>query len=273
VATPDIPDIPVIRGRIPNPWEKEYRELQHYESGQAESDAQSRSTGAAEPWEEVIRQSEPSAFPAVARLMADPSLTARIKGTVIDVGAGTCFFSAELSKRADVERVYAVDLSEKFLTTVGARVLRHFGARLEKIQFVASDFNDIPLPAATVDAAFLFASIHHSLAPIKTLQEVARLVKPGGTIFILENPKSVMGIRKAREVALALSDDVSEVTYTRGELEYLIATANVGRCETIRFDVLSRPGPRRWIRAAVRLVGLEDVILNPPNYLFVITRK
>ncbi len=265
--------IPVIRGRLPNTWEREYREFQHYETGQAESEAKLMGGAAAEPWVEVIRTHEPSAFPAVERLLADERLRARIKGSVIDVGAGTCFLSAKLSRLPEVEKVFAVDLSEKFLTSTGARVLEHFGAAMEKMTFVATDFNEIPLPAASVDTAFIFAAIHHSLSPIKTLQEVARVLKPGGTLLILENPKSVIGIRSARLESLALSREVTEIAYTRGELEYLVANANIGHCEVLRWDVLSRPGLRRWVRTIVRVIGLEDVLINPPNYLFVVTRR
>ena len=111
--------------------------------------------GAAEPWVEVIRQFEPSAFPAVSRLLAHPDLSARIRGTVIDVGAGTCFLSAKLSRLAAVERVYPIDLSEAFLTSTGARMLQHFDAAVDKVTFVATDFNEIPLPDASADAAFI----------------------------------------------------------------------------------------------------------------------
>lgn len=265
--------IPVIRGRMPESWEGEYKEFQQYDSGKAEANAREVGGDAVEPWVEVIKAYEPSAFPAVERLLADAGLRSRIKGIVIDVGAGTCFLSAKLSQLAEVERVYPIDLSEKFLTTTGARVLAHFGAVESKITFVATDFNNIPLPAASADAAFVFASIHHSLSPIKTLQEVGRVVKPGGAIFILENPKSVIGIRKARLASFALSAENTEIAYTKAELEYLIVNANIGACDVIRWDVLSRPGPRRWIRTIARALGLEDILLNPPNYLFVITRR
>ena len=264
--------IPVIRGRQLDAWDGEYKEFQSYDSGKADADAGAIGGAADEPWINVIHAYEPSAFPAVERLLADPALVAKIRGTVIDVGAGTCFLSAKLSRLSAVDKVYPIDLSEKFLTTTGARILQHFGAATEKVTFVASDFNDIPLAPASADAAFVFSSIHHSLSPIKTLQEVGRVVKPGGTVFILENPKSVIGIRKARQEMFGLSAQNTEIAYTRAELEYLILNANIGRCDVLRWDVLSRPGPRRWLRTAIRALGLEDILLNPPNYLFVITR-
>ena len=265
--------IPVIRGRLPETREKEFKEFQHYDSGRADEEAIKLTGDVEEPWLEIIRTHEPSMFPATERLLADAGLMARIKGSVIDVGAGTCFLTGKLSQLTAVEHVYAIDLSETFLKTIGTRILKHVGALTEKITFVATDFNHIPLLAASADTAFIFAAIHHSLSPIKTLQEVGRVVKPGGTIIIMENPKAVTKIRSARRESLALSTETTEICYTIGEFEYLIACANIGPCEVIRWDVLSRPGPRRWIRTVVRALGLEHVILNPPNYLFVISRK
>ena len=82
-----------------------------------------------------------------------------------------------------------------------------------------------------------------------------------------------MGIRRSRQRMLDLSSQNTEIAYTRAELEYLIANANVGALDVRRWDVLSRPGPRRWVRHVLRWCGLEDVLLNPPNYLFIITRR
>lgn len=267
-------NIPIIRGKVPAPGDGEYGEMRHYASGGAQSDADAVGGGSAEPWIDVIRKYEPSAFPATERLLADEVLRARIKGTAIDVGAGTCFLTAKVSQLPSVDHVYAIDMSEEFLTSTGTRILEHFNAEPGKVTFVASDFNAIPLPDAFADTAFIFAAIHHSLSPIKTLQEVARVVKPGGTIFILENPVSVLKIRQVRRYFLSLSrtGNVTEIAYTRRELEYVIDNAKIGDWEAHTWDVLGRPGPRRWIRHLLRALKLEDILLNPPNYLFAIRR-
>lgn len=267
-------DIPIIRGKIPAPGDGEYGEMKHYASGGAQADADLVGGAAAEPWIEVIKKYEPSAFPATERLLAHDKLRALIKGTVIDVGAGTCFLTARISQLPAVDHVYAIDMSEEFLTSTGARILKHFQAAAGKVTFVASDFNAIPLPDASADTAFIFAAIHHSLSPIKTLQEVARVVRPGGTIFILENPVSVLKIRHVRRYLLSLSrtGNVTEIAYTRGELEYVIDNAKIGDWTAHTWDVLGRPGIRRWIRHLFRALKLEDILLSPPNYLFVIKR-
>lgn len=257
---------------MPDPWEKEFQEQALYASGRADAEARAVAGDADEPWLNVINTHEPGAFPSIHRLLADPELRPRIRGTVIDVAAGTCILSAELSRLPEVTQVYALDLSEEFLTGTGARMLTRANAVEEKLTFIASDFNDIPLPAASVDAAFIFAAIHHSLSPIKTLQEVGRILKPGGTLFILENPASVVSIQQRRRESLALSTETTEIVYTLDEFKYMIANANIGPCDVRVWDVLSRPGPRRWVRTIARRLGVEHIVLPPPNYLFVITR-
>ena len=155
--------IPVIRGRLPGPGQKEFLEFQQYDSGRADQAAAKLGSGAEEPWLEVINQHEPSALPAIDRLLSDAAILTRIRGRVIDVGAGTCLLSARLSQLPAVESVYALDLSERFLTSTGIRVARHFGVMESKLTFVASDCNDIPLEIGTLDAAFIFAAIHHGI--------------------------------------------------------------------------------------------------------------
>lgn len=267
--------IPVIRGKIPAPGDGEYGELMHYASGGAEKDASRAGGDSTQMWIDVIRKHEPSLFPATERLLADADLRKLIHGNVIDVGAGTCFLTAKMSQLESVDHVYAIDMSEEFLTSTGARILEHFNASPGKVTFVATDFNAIPLPNASADTAFIFAAIHHSLSPIKTLQEVARVIKPGGTIFILENPSSVLKIGQVRRYLLSLSrtGNVTEIAYTRRELEYVIDNAKIGDWQAHTWDVLGRPGPRRWIRHVFRALGLEHIFLNPPNYLFVIRRR
>ena len=140
-------------------------------------------------------------------------------GAVIDVGAGTCILSAQLSRLPEVSQVFVLDLSEEFLTTTGLRMLRQASADESKLTFVAS-----------------------------------------------------AAIRGRRRRALALGEETTEIAYTLDELRYVIDYANIGACNVHIWDVLSRPGPRRWIRAIARWAGLEHVLLAPPNYLFVNTR-
>ena len=146
--------------------------------------------------------------------------------------------------------------------------MQSLDAALDKIIFVASDFNHIPLESEAIDCAMLLGAIHHSLSPIKTLQEVARCVKKGGTIMILEMPPATIRIRQARKRALALSSDVSEICHTREEWEYLMTAADVGKVDMHAIDILSRGGWRMAIRNIFRGLEIEHIFLNPPHVSF-----
>lgn len=263
---------PVIRGRQPRARDKEAVEYAWYESGCAEVEARGYPGDAHEPWLNVLASQEPSARPACAQLLNDARVRPRLRGTVIDVGAGTCWLSAELSKLPEVAHIYAVDLSEKFLVTSGLRVLRHLGGRTDKITFVASDFNELPLDDECADCACMFACLHHSLSPIKTLMEAARCLRPGGCILVLENPPAVLRLRGARRQALAQSTHATEIAYTKGEIEYLFANAGLHLVSSIPLDVLCRRGWRRAVRLTLRRASLEHVLINLPTYLWVLAR-
>lgn len=265
------PDIPIIRGRRPVVHEKEYREWSKYESGSADIDAAQVPGPFPEPWLNVVRAFEPASMPAFDRLLSSADLRRRIRGTVLDIGAGSCWLTAKVSLLPDVDRVFSVDLSEGFLCGAGLRVLRHLGAEMSKVTFVASDFNELPLESGLADCAFLFATLHHSLAPIRTLREVGRCVRTGGVMFILENPASVRKIRQARRTALGLSADVTEIAYTLGELEYLIDVAAIGKASRFTYDILSS-AKKMPLRRLVRRFGLENVLLDPPTYLWAIEK-
>ncbi len=265
--------IPVIHGRRPQQHEKEHVERTLYDSGQAEINAAQVAGASSEPWLNVLAAHEPGSMPTLDWILSRDDLREKIHGDVLDAGAGTCWLSARVSLLPRVDRVFALDLSEHFLTTVGARMMTVLGGDLAKVTFVESDFNAIPLASGSLDCAFLFGAIHHSLSPIKTLQEIGRCLKPGAFLLMLENPASPLRIRMLRERALAASEQVTEICYTRAEIEYLIANARIGRCRIL-------PGPlarsyrfKALVRRSLRRLGLEHVLLNPPNYLFLIEKS
>ncbi len=265
--------IPVIRGKLPRNYEKEFLEMSHYESGKAELDAREVQGPYDEPWLNVVNLKEPVSIPAFEKIISHEFLRKKIRGKVLDIAAGSCWMTARLSQLPEVKEVYAVDLSEKFLQTSGVRCMKSLEADLSKVRLVPTDFNELPFEDSMADCALLFAALHHSLSPIKTLQEVGRCIKPGGCIMILENPPAAIKIRETRERCLKMSDHVSEVAHTREELEYLMKVANIGKITVFTFDILSRPGWRFQIRKIFRRLNIEHLILNPPTYLFLIEKS
>ncbi|MBV8202650.1 MAG: hypothetical protein JOZ15_18700, partial [Acidobacteria bacterium] len=83
--------IPMIHGRRPQPHEKEHVERTLYDSGQAELDAAAVAGSHSEPWLNVLAAHEPGAMPTLDWILSRADLREKIRGNVLDAGAGTCW--------------------------------------------------------------------------------------------------------------------------------------------------------------------------------------
>ncbi len=264
----------IIRGRIPEVGEREYQEMMHYEGEQAERDAAATLGPSDEPWENVIALHEPMSKHALEWITSHPELAPVVNGKVLDIAAGSCWLTALTSRIEGVEGVWALDLSERFLTETGIRVIRKLEGREDRIHFAVSDFNQMPFEDDFFDCAFLFSALHHSLAPVKLLREALRCIRPGGSLFILESPSSVLRIGSNRRHSLSMSaGPVTEIAYTKAEEEYLVQLAclPVGKNEGSKYFFRGLPSPRprmckEAVKAVLRFLGLESA-LKPPTYV------
>ncbi len=240
-----------------------------YESGLADRWAKARTGRHPEPWLNVLEACEPGVPPALDYAIATPAISRYIRGRALDMGAGTCWATAKLSTLSAIDEVVALDMSERFLTDVGPRIIEHFGGVPAKIGFAVGSFNHVPLPDASFDCAWLISAIHHSLSPVKTLLEARRLLRPDGTLFVLEGPSSVLQIRQRRLHSIAMSHltNSTEMNYTKGELEYLIRHAGF---EPTAYPVATntRGIVRKALRAGLRATGLEGYV-RPAMYVIV----
>ena len=154
----DSPTIPVIARRPIADDEPEYREMMRYESGLADREAKEVAGRHEDAWLNVLEEREPGVPPALDYAFNTPALAGLIHGRVIDLGAGTCWVTAKLSALDRVDQVVALDMSERFLTNVGPRIIRHHGGVAGKIAFAIGSFNRVPFPEASFDCAWLVAS-------------------------------------------------------------------------------------------------------------------
>jgi ubiquinone/menaquinone biosynthesis methyltransferase len=102
---------------------------------------------------------------------------------VLDVAAGTAGVSLQLAARTGA-RVIGLDLTEQMLRQ-GARNVAAAGAD-DSISLVSGRAEQLPLPDAAVDALTFTYLLRYVSDPQATLAELARVVRPGGTIASLE---------------------------------------------------------------------------------------
>lgn len=107
-----------------------------------------------------------------------------IYGNVMEIGAGTAWCSALLSKKEYVDKVYSVEFDLFAIENIIPKVLDAFNAKNEKITLVLGSYDDIKLEDNSLDFIFGMGAMHHSQNLYKTYSELFRVLKPGGTILI-----------------------------------------------------------------------------------------
>lgn len=97
----------------------------------------------------------------------------------LDGGCGTGVCSLALAELAD--EVVAFDLSRGSLATAEelARKLS-----ISNIKFQQGSLLNIPLPPDSFDLVFSWGVIHHTVDPVRALDELVRVLQPGGTLVL-----------------------------------------------------------------------------------------
>jgi ubiquinone/menaquinone biosynthesis C-methylase UbiE/DNA-binding transcriptional ArsR family regulator len=100
---------------------------------------------------------------------------------VADIGTGTGGMLPQLAEFAD--SIVAVDISKEMLRRARARAK---ALDLRNVEFLKADLQSLPIASGTVDAAFATLVLHHAPNPRAALQEMTRILKPGGTVVIVD---------------------------------------------------------------------------------------
>jgi SAM-dependent methyltransferase len=99
----------------------------------------------------------------------------------MDLGAGSAWLAYRLAVRG--HWVVAVDLLADPLDGLGA--IRHYQAPLRA---ALAEYDRLPLPEDTIDLAVFNAALHYSTDYVQTLRETLRVLRPRGTLVIVDSP-------------------------------------------------------------------------------------
>lgn len=110
---------------------------------------------------------------------------------ILDLGAGTGWLSILLSRRDNVERIYALDSSATNLKTMLPPLTDLMGGHVGKITPVLALFTPILVADGFFDVIVASSAVHHAPDLAECLLEMHRVLKPGGFFLILnEQPVS-----------------------------------------------------------------------------------
>jgi ABC-2 type transport system ATP-binding protein len=111
-------------------------------------------------------------------------------GKVAEFGCGTGFYTQVLAGKAD--SVVATDLSPRMLALAKDQI------NADNVTFQVEDCQQTSLPDEAFDTTFISLVIHFT-EPAKTLAEMRRILKPGGTLIISNlDPGALTGLDRVR---------------------------------------------------------------------------
>jgi len=107
---------------------------------------------------------------------------------VVEIGAGTAFFSIAFLRELQPSTLYACDLSETMLEWIRENVTPGYPGIIP----VKNEESSIPLADGIADLVFMI-TLHHELDdPALMLSEAGRILKPGGKILVVDWKKKEM---------------------------------------------------------------------------------
>ncbi|MFL7890928.1 MAG: class I SAM-dependent methyltransferase [Anaerolineales bacterium] len=106
------------------------------------------------------------------------------QGQVVDIGCGPGHLVFELARRAPGMQITGVDLSDQLLLQAEQAAARQDTDH--RVQFKKGDALELPFPDASLDLAVTTLSLHHWSQPVAVLNEIARVLRPGGAFLIFD---------------------------------------------------------------------------------------
>lgn len=102
---------------------------------------------------------------------------------VLEAGCGVGAQTITLAAKSPGARFVSVDVSADSLAEARSRIER---AGLTNVEFHQADIFALPFAAESFDDVFVCFVLEHLVDPVKALTTLAGLIKPGGTITVIE---------------------------------------------------------------------------------------
>jgi ArsR family transcriptional regulator len=125
---------------------------------------------------------------------------------VLDVGTGTGFVAAGLASRATT--VMGVDSSPAMLS-VAAQNMSTIG--IANVTLIEGGLDALPIADASLDAAVANMVLHHAPDPLAMIQEMARVVRPGGAVAVTDEVEHGYEWMRTEQADLWLGFTESEI--------------------------------------------------------------
>ncbi len=137
------------------------------------------------------------------------------RGNILDAGCGSGATNLTLANMYPDSHLVGIDLSEPLLA-VARETARERGSS-PRVSFEKADVLEIPFERDSFDVV-LNANVAHLVEdPVRMLNEIERVLAPGGFLFIIDLRRSFLGVLE-REIRSALSAGEARQLLARSQL-------------------------------------------------------
>ena len=149
-------------------------------------------------------------------------------GLALELGPGPGYLGLEWLKKTTGTYLKGLDISENMIE-IATQNAREYGFR-DRVEYVRGDACEMPFEDAFFDAVFSNGSLHEWARPDEIINEIGRVLKPGGRYCITDMKRNMSPfvksflwiMAKPRNIRPYLVSSIN-AAYTKGEIEELLS--------------------------------------------------
>ena len=148
-------------------------------------------------------------------------------GIALEIGPGPGYLGLEWLKKTEGTRLTGLEISPRMIE-IAEKNAREYGVEA-RAKFVQGDAQNMPFEDNFFDGVFTNGSLHEWAEPVKILNEIFRVLKPGGKYFVSDMRRDMSPFMKwfmrrvtrPKEMLPGLSSSIN-ASYTVEELESIL---------------------------------------------------
>lgn len=154
---------------------------------------------------------------------------------ILDIACGPGQLLEILQRKFPKARLFGLDLS--------TAMIKRLKEKLPEVETKIGDAENLPWPSNHFDIVTNTISFHHFPDPHKALKEMHRVLKPDGTLFLMDLiPKTRLGkiiINMAGKIGDATIDEGHVSVYTKSEIKKMLHAAGFKKVDQINTGIFS----------------------------------
>ena len=139
------------------------------------------------------------------------NLSLRPTDKVVDLGAGSGYFTFRIAPLVSQGKIYAVDISPQMLSIIRAKMKKNAA---ENIEPVLSTVTDLKLEENLADCVLIVDAYHEFSHPLEMGQSIYRTLKPGGKLVLIEYRLEDPGIPIKKLHKMSQKQAIKEISAT-----------------------------------------------------------